>query len=136
MRRVLPDLRSLRSAEEIEQKVREARPQARSDRKASAPRYAAMRVLDQDQEKLTSDGLPELSDPGEASKAGAITSGPEAPAAAVSASPPPQNAPAPAKAALRFSRRIKPVTRLPRGERWKERRLPRVCWSKRSRSAL
>jgi len=120
VRRVLPDLRSPTAAEETQRKVRETRPQARSKRKATALRYAAMRVLHQDQEKLTSDAVPELPDPGSPNEAGNTGSEPIAPAAAVSASPPPRKT---------------PVTRLPRGERWKERRLPRVCWSKTKPSA-
>jgi hypothetical protein len=121
-KRVLPDLRPVtRPAEQVTAKVRVTRP------KAQAPRYAAMRVVEQDNETVTSGPVtiaPDASRPG----------GPDAALQGPASSPKSAQAAVPvrvhAEAALRFSRRSKAPSQLPRWERWKERRLPRVCWSK------
>lgn len=124
VRRILPDLRPPSAAHDLDS-TRSDTPRAKRSTSKSAPRrHAEMRTVDDD-EKLTSDRAPKAPDPNAIRAAEDIA--PPVPAAT-----PPAPLPAPAtkslvEAAHRFYRRPKPVTRIPRSERWKERRLPPVC---------
>jgi hypothetical protein len=131
-RRVLPDLRPSIIAQG-EERVSTARPAKRSKRKADKSPYPAMRALDQDQDRITSEALGTDFGLVDQTAAENDNSGTSAPQTGAMVQPSAQTAlptPVLAEAALRFSRRRKQATRLPRGERWKERRLPRVCWAK------
>jgi hypothetical protein len=127
VRRVLPDLRPTSVAVGEVSRPSVAPQAKRSTRKSALGRYAAMRAID-DNEKLTSEAAPKPTDPGPFHAIGKFSS--PAPAIAPPAPPSGPASKARAEAALRFSRRPKPVTRLPRWERWKERRLPPTCRSK------
>ena len=137
VRRVLPDLRPSIIAQG-EERVSTARPAKHSKRKADGSPYAAMRALDQDQDRITSEPLG-TDRPGRSERSGERQLWHECAS----------------KGRDRFSLRRrplcqprcslrrrsgsaaaeKPATRLPRWERWKERRLPRICWAKSSQSA-
>ena len=95
--------------------------------------YAAMRALDQDQGRIA--GEPDATEFSAALQkaTGTANFNRRVPAKAAMDPPLPQAAlPARsrAEAVLRFSRSAKQDPRLRRSERWKERRLPRVCWDK------
>jgi len=94
--------------------------------------YAAMRAFDQDQSGIA--GEPDATEPSVAVQRaiGTANFNRRGPAKAATDPPLPQAAlPARSRAeALRFSRRTKQDPRLRQSERWKERRLPRVCWDK------
>jgi hypothetical protein len=111
------------------------RPAKRSQGTDGELRYAAMRALGQDQDRITGEppgnGRAPDQNPAEDDSPGRNVPRTEAKVS-------PQTVPLTkgfAEAALRFSRRKKQATRLPRGVRWKERRLPRICWAKSSQSA-
>jgi hypothetical protein len=97
-----------------------------------------MRALDQDQDRITSEALDTDFGPVEQNAAENDNSGTRAPQKGAMVQPSAQIAlptQVLTEAALRFSRRAKPGPRLQQWERWKERRLPRVCWGKPVRSA-
>jgi hypothetical protein len=133
-RRVLPDLRPT-IITQSEERGSDTRPARRPKQKVGKRQYAAMRALDQDEERNTSEPLGTDSSPGDQNQNGnSDTSAPQegaiVPPSAQTASP----TRGLAEAALRSSGRAKQGARVPRWERWKERRLPRVCWGKPSRS--
>ena len=127
--RVLPDLRAS-VVTQCEEKPSAGPPTKRSKRNTGRLQFAA-RAPDQDRIA----GEPDATEPSAALQkaTGTANFNRRVPAKAASDPPLPQAAlPARsrAEAALRFSRRAKQDPLLRRSERWKERRLPRVCWDK------
>jgi hypothetical protein len=134
VRQVLPDLRRSVIAPPKES-VTAKRPAKRSQGTDGELRYAAMRALGQDQDRITGEppgnGRAPDQNPAEDDSPGRNVPRTEAKVS-------PQTVPPTkglAEAALRFSRCKKQATCLPRWDRWKERRLPHICWAKSSQSA-
>jgi hypothetical protein len=134
---VLPDLRRSVIAPP-EESVTAKRPAKRSKRTDGKSRYAAMPVLDHDGERITGELPSNDSSAHNQNPIEDANPATDAPRTEAKVSPSVQPAPPTkglAEAALRLSRRKKQATCLPRGERWKERRLPRICYAKPSQFA-